>query len=70
VIKPVMSDEDLASCAKRESRPATVVAEPKQPQTAVAVEPAAAAVAPPPRPCVIKPVMSAQDLANCGAKPR
>lgn len=78
VVKPVMSDEDLINC----SMPAAAMEKPG-PQTP-AVEKPTLPVVPveqpkpvtraegrkPAGPCVVKPVMSEEDLLNCGARPR
>jgi hypothetical protein len=65
VIKPVMSEEDMAICAKRESRPVQAAAPTPKPVLTAASVAAAPALAPEPRNCVIKPVMSQEDLAAC-----
>jgi hypothetical protein len=68
VIKPVMSEEDLWNCSGPTrpaalERPAPPVAvEKPQPSAARATQPPASQ---PPRECVIKPVMSDEDLRNC-----
>ena len=69
VIKPVMSEEDLKTCAAASrSRPAAAV----ETSAPVVVAPASAAApapqAVPQRECVIKPVMSEEDLRACGAR--
>jgi hypothetical protein len=70
VVKPVMSDEDLRNCAGVSASRSTAAIE----RPAVVVEPAAAGSAPiaapaaRPRPdCVIKPVMTDEDMRNCAA---
>jgi hypothetical protein len=65
VIKPVMSDEDLRNCAaaRGSTAPTPNVVEAPVAAAAAAPAPARAPAAPPE--CVIKPVMSDQDLRNC-----
>ena len=80
VVKPVMSDQDLANCGGAPSADAPVVVEPKAATassrpvapTAAAQTPARPSAAALKRtgPCVIKPVMSDQDMLNCGSAPR
>ena len=78
VVKPVMSDEDLINC----SAPAAAMEKPS-PQTPATEKPTLPVVPveqpkpvtraeerKPVVPCVVKPVMSEQDLLNCGARPR
>lgn len=67
VVKPVMSEQDLANCRGGVStRTATIASPPPAP-----AKPQARVAPPPPAPragpCVIKPVMSEEDLANCRA---
>ncbi|HEX6156484.1 MAG TPA: hypothetical protein VFZ54_10700, partial [Burkholderiales bacterium] len=69
VVKPVMTEEDLRVCAAAaKSRPAGAM------EVAVPVSAPAAAAAPglqaplPPTECVIKPVMTEEDLRACGAR--
>jgi hypothetical protein len=71
VIKPVMTEEDLRACAAAsKSRPAGAM------EVAVPVSAPAAAMAPslqaapPPAECVIKPVMTEEDLRVCAAASR
>ena len=70
VIKPVMTDEELRTCA------ALAKSTPSHPPAAAvsAQGPAAAAPVPapakPPTECIIKPVMSDEDLRNCASVPR
>lgn len=80
LIKPVMSDQDLANCGGTASAGAPGIVEPKAPMASprpAAPSPVADAPAKPPPaalkrtgPCVVKPVMSDQDMVNCGAAPR
>jgi hypothetical protein len=74
VVKPVMSEQDLANC--RAARPAAARVQPAPPPPEVApvvTKPQARAAPPavparrPAGPCEIKPVMSEEDLANCRA---
>jgi len=79
LIKPVMSDQDLANCGGTPSAGPLPIAEPKAPPAAKSAgsgpvsdspsKPAAAQPAALKRtgPCTVKPVMSDQDLVNCGA---
>ncbi|HYT47386.1 MAG TPA: hypothetical protein VEL04_03115 [Burkholderiales bacterium] len=77
-IKSVMSDQDLINC----SAPAATMEKPR-PQTPAMERATPAVVAvekpkpvtraeerKPAAPCVVKPVMSEEDLLNCGARPR
>jgi hypothetical protein len=65
-VKPVMSEEDLANCRAvgeaRRIEPGPPVAAKPQPRAEPVREPVRA------RPCEIKPVMSAEDLAACGIR--
>jgi len=75
VVKPVMTEEDLRACASasrsRPSAPAAEVAAPvAAPVAAARPAAAAAAVQAEPRECVIKPVMSEEDLRACAAASR
>lgn len=74
VVKPVMSDQDMANCGGAPSAGAPAVVESKaapRPTGASSGETSAKPAAPQAAalkrsgPCVIKPVMSDQDLANC-----
>jgi len=73
VVKPVMSDEDLINCSApaaamekpRPQTPATSVVPVEQPQPVTRAQERKPAA-----PCVVKPVMSEEDLVNCGARPR
>ena len=70
VIKPVMSDEELRICA------ALAKSTPSLPPVAAVAVPGPAAAAPvpaaakPPAECIIKPVMSDDDLRACASVPR
>ena len=65
VIKPVMSEEDLRNCARASaSRPQLSYERPPMQQAATATAPAPAAT-PPKRECVIKPVMTEEELKAC-----
>jgi hypothetical protein len=80
-VKPVMSDQDLANCGGTPSsaggptlvEPKAPMASPRQAapapaaDTAAKVQPAALKRT---GPCMVKPVMSDQDLLNCGSAPR
>jgi hypothetical protein len=70
VIKPVMSEEDLRICAaaSRQSRPR--IAAPVETTAATAAVATPATLQPPPPQCVIKPVMSEEDLRICAAAAR
>jgi hypothetical protein len=77
VVKAVMSDQDLANCGGAPTAGAPMVVEPKAPSPrppapAPLATPAKPQPAAPKRsgPCVVKPVMSEQDLVNCGSPPR
>jgi hypothetical protein len=73
VVKPVMSDEDLINCSApaaamekpRPQTPATPAVPVEQPKPVTRAEERKPAT-----PCVVKPVMSEEDLINCGARPR
>jgi hypothetical protein len=73
VVKPVMSEQDLANCRAAPRSVARVQSAPPPPPAPVVVKPQARAVPPPapmPQrtgPCEVKPVMSEEDLANCRA---
>ena len=76
VVKPVMSEQDLANCRAAPRGVARVQPAPPPPPAPVVVKPQARAVPPPPQPtpvpqrtgpCEVKPVMSEEDLANCRA---
>jgi len=67
VVKPVMSEQDLANCRAARSTTASAAAPPPP----AVVKPQARVAPPPPpqraRPCEVKPVMTEEDLANCRA---
>jgi hypothetical protein len=80
--KPVATPEPPKPVAARKPKPVIVRPEPPKPPAAAASPPPAkprAATVPAPRPraeplqpngpCVVRPVMSNQDLVNCGATP-
>jgi len=73
VVKPVMSEQDLANCRAASGGVARVQSAP--PPAPVVVQPQARAAPPPPAvpqrtaPCEVKPVMTEEDLANCRAAP-
>lgn len=76
VVKPVMSEQDMANCRAVPRGVARAQSAPPPPPAPVAVKPQARAVPPPPQPrpvpqrtgpCEVKPVMSEEDLANCRA---
>ena len=77
VVKPVMSEQDLANCRAAPGGVARVQSAPPPPPAPVVVKPQARAAPPPPppavpqraAPCEVKPVMSEEDLANCRAAP-
>lgn len=70
VIKPVMTDEELRTCAAlAKSTPSVPPAPSVSMQDPAAAAPVPAAP-PPPAECIIKPVMSDQDLRNCASVPR
>lgn len=68
VVKPVMSEQDLANCRAARSATASAAAPPP-----AVVKPQARVAPPPPLPprragpCEVKPVMTEEDLANCRA---
>jgi hypothetical protein len=67
VVKPVMSEEDLANCREAPGGSARI-----DPGAPPAPRPAAPAPTPAPKPaatgCVIRPVMSEEDLIACGIR--
>src|SRR5258706_7104768 len=72
VVKPVMSEQDLANCRPPAGSPGPVVtlslpspAVSRSQERAVAPARAAAVERVPNAPCEVKPVMSEQDLINC-----
>ena len=71
VVKPVMSEQDLANCRATPSASARV----QSASAPAVVQPQARAVPPPPplpqraAPCEVKPVMTEEDLANCRNAP-
>ncbi len=73
VIKPVMSDQDVANCGGTASAGGKPVVESKaSPKPAIGAPQSKPAGAQPVAlkrtgPCVVKPVMSDQDLVNCGS---
>jgi hypothetical protein len=76
VVKPVMSEQDMANCRAVPRGVARVQSAPPPPPAPVVVKPQARAVPPPPQPtpvpqrtgpCEVKPVMTEEDLANCRA---
>jgi hypothetical protein len=76
VVKPVMSEQDLANCRAAPGGVARVQSAPPPPPAPVVVKPQARAAPPPPpavpqrtAPCEVKPVMSEEDLANCRNAP-
>ncbi len=68
VIKPVMSEQDLANCAAAAAAPRPVAAD--RPAPAPSPAPPTFTLQPPVRStqCVIKPVMSDEELRNCGVR--
>jgi hypothetical protein len=76
VVKPVMSEQDMANCRAVPRGVARVQSAPPPPPAPVVVKPQARAVPPPPQPtpvpqraarCEVKAVMTEEDLANCRA---
>jgi len=69
IVRPVMSEQDLANCRAAPGGAARVQPGPPlviKPQARVAPPPSAA---PRPGPCEVKPVMTEEDLANCRNAP-
>ena len=67
VIKPVMTEDDLWNCSGPSQASNPVVATPAPPPAAPASSAFAPATVAPQRECVIKPVMTEDDLRACGS---
>lgn len=70
VIKPVMSEDDLWNCSAPGQASSPLIAAPVAAQSPAPAPQSAQPAARPPAECVIKPVMSEEDLRNCAAVSR
>jgi hypothetical protein len=70
VVKPVMSEDDLRACANVQRSSPRISVEPAAVTPAVSSAPAPAATSTPPAPreCVVKPVMTEDELRACGSR--
>jgi hypothetical protein len=70
VIKPVMSEEELRICAasSRQARPVAAAEPPRATDKSQPAAPQPASLPAASRDCVIKPVMSEEDLRACGVR--